>query len=94
MTTFGLILAMLAGVLIRFLYKYSTALKTKRPFNWKLFAIAAGLSVVTNIFLIFVREDITAMLPYSYFLAGIYGYLGDSVFRGITKVSVPKFGEK
>jgi uncharacterized membrane protein HdeD (DUF308 family) len=93
MITIYLVLAMAFGVLIRFLYKLSTSLKTKRRFNWKLSLVASVLSLVTNLFLILVREDISAILPYTYFLAGIYGYLGDSIFRGVTKLSSPKFGE-
>jgi len=69
-------------------------MKAGREFNWKLSLITAVVSFVTNLFLIFVRDDLTSVLPFNYLLAGLYGYIGDSIFRGVTKLSAPKFGNK
>lgn len=94
MTTLGLIIAVLFGVMIRFVFKWTENMKSTNKFNLKLALIAASLSILTNIGLVLIREDITAILPYSYFLAGIYGYTGDSIFRAITKMSTPDLTKK
>ena len=89
METMYFLLAMLAGVLIRFLYKWSYAIKAKREFDWKLPLITAVLSIVTNIFLILVRADLEAFLPMTYLTAGFYGCFGDSIFRMVGKYIKP-----
>ena len=94
MTTLGLIIAVLFGVTVRLLYKYTSARKNKSKFNWDLAFTAAILSIITNLGLVLVREDLTAILPYSYLLAGIYGYTGDSIFRGVAKLSAPNKTKK
>ena len=94
METIYLLLAVLGGVAIRFLYKWATALRTEKEFALKLAIISAVLSLVTNTFLIFVRADVEAILPITYLTAGIYGYLGDSIFRGVVKNLKPDFNKK
>ena len=94
MTTLGLMIAVFFGVTLRLLYKFTSARKRKSQFNWELAITAALLSIITNFGLVLVREDLTAILPYSYLLAGIYGYTGDSIFRGVAKLSTPNFSNK
>jgi len=94
MTTLSLSIAVLFGVTVRLLYKYTAARRNKSQFNWELAITAALLSIITNFGLVLVREDLTAILPYSYLLAGIYGYTGDSIFRGVAKLSTPNLGNK
>jgi len=89
METIYLLLAMLAGVLIRFLLKWDSAKRYKRKFDLQLALISGGLSVVTIAFLVFVRNDISGVLPFTPFLAGVYGYTGDSLFRAMMKKFKP-----
>lgn len=94
METLLLILAMLGGVSIRFLYKWSYAIKAKRKFELALPLITAALSIITNVFLIFVRGDLEAILPITYLTAGFYGYFGDSIFRMVGKYVKPTIEKK
>jgi len=89
METMYLILPMLAGVLLRVVLKWDSANRTKKVFDFKMAASSAALSVLTMIVLIFVRADIEGVLPFTPFLAMVYGYTGDSIFRAIVKKFKP-----
>ena len=80
---------MLFGVAIRFLLKWDSARRIGKKFDLTLALISSGLSFVSISFLIFVRSDIEAILPFNPFLAGVYGYTGDSLFRAMMKKFKP-----
>jgi len=89
METIYLILAMFAGVAIRFLFKWDSAKRIGKSFDKGLIFRSALLSIISIGFLIMVREDISGILPFTPFLAMVYGYTGDSLFRAMMKKFKP-----
>jgi len=90
METLTLILCMMGGVLIHFVFKWYSALKKGVKFEWKLPLATAILSMIVNGILILIRADLEGILPFTMFTAVMYGYFGDSVFRNLMKTQKEK----
>ena len=85
--------SLLIGIGYRIWIKWSSAKRLKKPVEWNLILMAAAGSLIANAILILYRNALMDILPVTYVTMLIYGYFGDSVFRGWLKKAKPVFNK-
>ncbi len=82
-----IIIAMTFGVFLRFYYKFYTAKKAKKVWDWQMSVFSGIFSLLANLGLIFFGSDLLqSLLPLTPASAFMMGWFGDSVFRAAQKV--------
>lgn len=88
-----LLLLGVVGVFIHYFKEWVIANNQGKAYDLKRALPMAGLSLLTTLVLIYLKEDIEALYPITKFNAVILGYLGNSVFFSFIDTKKPKANE-